>query len=123
MNCVVYPSQLRYGTVSNMHFVAVSRCLDLYVIIILEIGKHNILSFLSRRIDDDRGKAYELGQSCVKCMRGILTCWMRQTENVENFKKGQHPKFALHSKFHLETGAEILSSDDYGHLQVSCAVY
>ncbi|XP_026682432.1 probable phosphorylase b kinase regulatory subunit beta isoform X3 [Diaphorina citri] len=28
-----------------------------------------------RRIDDDRGKSYELGQSAVKCMRGILECW------------------------------------------------
>lgn len=71
-----------------------------------------------RRIDDDRGKAYELGQSCVKCMRGILTCWMRQTERVENFKKGQQPKYALHSKFHLMTGEEVLSTDDYGHLQI-----
>ncbi|XP_042207580.1 probable phosphorylase b kinase regulatory subunit beta isoform X3 [Homarus americanus] len=71
-----------------------------------------------RRIDDDRGKAYELGQSCVKCMRGILNCWMRQTENVENFKKGQNPKYALHSKFHLKTGKEVVSSDDYGHLQI-----
>ncbi|KAK7002162.1 hypothetical protein SK128_008210 [Halocaridina rubra] len=71
-----------------------------------------------RRIDDDRGKAYELGQSCVKCMRGILTCWMRQTERVENFKKGQHPKYALHSKFQLRTGEEVISADDYGHLQI-----
>ncbi|CAL4197959.1 unnamed protein product, partial [Meganyctiphanes norvegica] len=71
-----------------------------------------------RRIDDDRGKAYELGQSCVKCMRGILMCWMRQTEQVEHFKKGQQPKYALHSKFHLITGEEVISNDDYGHLQL-----
>ncbi|KAG0711404.1 putative phosphorylase b kinase regulatory subunit beta [Chionoecetes opilio] len=71
-----------------------------------------------RRIDDDRGKAYELGQSCVKCMRGILTCWMRQCKHVENFKKGQQPKFALHAKFHLLTGEEVISSDEYGHLQI-----
>ena len=38
------------------------------------------LLFYFRRIDDDRGKAYELGQSSVKCMRGILFCWMRQAE-------------------------------------------
>ncbi|KAK4321576.1 hypothetical protein Pmani_007646 [Petrolisthes manimaculis] len=71
-----------------------------------------------RRIDDDRGKAYELGQSCVKCMRGILMCWMRQTSQVENFKKGQQPKYALHAKFHLITGEAIISSDAYGHLQI-----
>ncbi|MCL4124235.1 UNVERIFIED_CONTAM: hypothetical protein GTU68_045867, partial [Idotea baltica] len=71
-----------------------------------------------RRIDDDRGKAYELGQSCVKCMRGILNCWMRQTDKVEKFKKGQHPKYALHSKFHPLTGGEVYSSEEYGHLQI-----
>lgn len=31
-----------------------------------------------RRIDDDRGKSHELGQSAVKTMRGILECWIRQ---------------------------------------------
>ena len=30
-----------------------------------------------RRIDDDRGKSYELGQSAVKAMRGILECWIK----------------------------------------------
>ncbi|XP_064114166.1 probable phosphorylase b kinase regulatory subunit beta isoform X2 [Macrobrachium nipponense] len=71
-----------------------------------------------RRIDDDHGKAYELGQSCVKCMRGVLNCWMRQTERVEKFKKGQQPTYALHSKFHLITGGEVLSTGQYGHLQI-----
>ncbi|XP_037781259.1 probable phosphorylase b kinase regulatory subunit beta isoform X1 [Penaeus monodon] len=71
-----------------------------------------------RRIDDDRGKAYELGQSCVKCMRGILMCWMRQSEKVEMFKQGQQPKYALHAKFNLLTGEEVISTDDYGHLQI-----
>ncbi|XP_069983940.1 probable phosphorylase b kinase regulatory subunit beta isoform X4 [Penaeus vannamei] len=71
-----------------------------------------------RRIDDDRGKAYELGQSCVKCMRGILMCWMRQSEKVERFKQGQQPKYALHAKFNLLTGEEVISTRDYGHLQI-----
>ncbi|ROT72681.1 putative phosphorylase b kinase regulatory subunit beta isoform X1 [Penaeus vannamei] len=70
------------------------------------------------RIDDDRGKAYELGQSCVKCMRGILMCWMRQSEKVERFKQGQQPKYALHAKFNLLTGEEVISTRDYGHLQM-----
>lgn len=42
--------------------------------------KNAIFFSYCRRIDDDRGKAYELGQSAVKCMRGILFCWMRQAE-------------------------------------------
>uniref|UniRef100_A0A0A9Y8S2 Phosphorylase b kinase regulatory subunit n=2 Tax=Lygus hesperus TaxID=30085 RepID=A0A0A9Y8S2_LYGHE len=71
-----------------------------------------------RRIDDDRGKSYELGQSAVKCMRGILQCWIKQSIRVEEFKKNQSEKFSLHSKFHLDTGAEIYSDEDYNHLQI-----
>ncbi|GIY24034.1 hypothetical protein CEXT_48202 [Caerostris extrusa] len=75
-----------------------------------------------KRIDDDRGKAYELGQSAVKCMRGILFCWMRQAEEkLEKYKMNQCPEFALHSRFHLETGQPLEGDNDlesYGHLQL-----
>ncbi|XP_076321382.1 putative phosphorylase b kinase regulatory subunit beta isoform X1 [Tachypleus tridentatus] len=72
-----------------------------------------------KRIDDDRGKAYDLGQSVVKCMRGILFCWMRQSkEKMESFKMNQCPKHALHSKFSLHTGQMVVSDDEYGHLQI-----
>ena len=42
-----------------------------------------------KRIDDDQGKSYELGQSVVIGVRGILSAWMRQAEKVEAFKSGQ----------------------------------
>ncbi|XP_065353861.1 probable phosphorylase b kinase regulatory subunit beta isoform X1 [Cloeon dipterum] len=71
-----------------------------------------------RRIDDDRGKSYELGQSAVKCMRGILVCWIKQASRVEKFKKNQSLKNALHCKFHLMTGAEVYTEDEYNHLQI-----
>ncbi|KAI8125814.1 putative phosphorylase b kinase regulatory subunit beta [Lucilia cuprina] len=71
-----------------------------------------------RRIDDDRGKSYELGQSTVKCMRGILECWIKQAPRVELFKQRQSNQHALHSKFHLHTGEEIYSDDFYNHLQI-----
>ncbi|XP_042909770.1 probable phosphorylase b kinase regulatory subunit beta isoform X3 [Parasteatoda tepidariorum] len=72
-----------------------------------------------KRIDDDRGKAYELGQSTVKCMRGILFCWMRQAEEkLEKYKTNQCPEHALHSKFHLETGQPLENDEEYGHLQL-----
>lgn len=74
-----------------------------------------------KRIDDDRGKAYELGQSAVKCMRGILFCWMRQAEEkLEKYKMNQCPEFALHSKFHLETGQPLDENvlGEYSHLQL-----
>ncbi|XP_059481695.1 probable phosphorylase b kinase regulatory subunit beta isoform X2 [Neocloeon triangulifer] len=71
-----------------------------------------------RRIDDDRGKSYELGQSAVKCMRGILECWIKQAPRVEQFKKNQSLQHALHCKFHLTTGAQIFAENEYNHLQI-----
>ncbi|XP_053690854.1 probable phosphorylase b kinase regulatory subunit beta isoform X1 [Sabethes cyaneus] len=71
-----------------------------------------------RRIDDDRGKSYELGQSAVKCMRGVLECWIKQAHRVEKFKSRQCAVNALHCKFHLNTGEEIYSDDKYNHLQI-----
>lgn len=71
-----------------------------------------------RRIDDDRGKSYELGQSSVKCMRGILECWIKQASRIELFKKNQCNKHALHCKFHLITGDTIYTDDEYTHLQI-----
>lgn len=71
-----------------------------------------------RRIDDDRGKSYELGQSTVKCMRGILECWIKQAPRVELFKQRQSNRHALHCKFQLHTGEEIYSDEKYNHLQI-----
>ncbi|XP_044266154.1 probable phosphorylase b kinase regulatory subunit beta isoform X5 [Tribolium madens] len=71
-----------------------------------------------RRIDDDRGKSYELGQSAVKCMRGILECWIKQASRIELFKKNQCNIHALHVKFHLTTGNEVYTDDSYSHLQI-----
>lgn len=71
-----------------------------------------------RRIDDDRGKSYELGQAAVKCMRGILECWIRQADRVERFKKHQCNANALHVKFHLTTGDEVFPDEEYNHLQI-----
>lgn len=34
------------------------------------------------KIDNDQGRAHELGQSAIKCMRGILICWMKQAKKV-----------------------------------------
>ncbi|CAK1550086.1 unnamed protein product [Leptosia nina] len=71
-----------------------------------------------RRIDDDRGKSHELGQSTVKCMRGILECWIKQASRVEAFKTRQSAAHALHVKFHLTTGEPVLDDSEYHHLQI-----
>jgi phosphorylase kinase alpha/beta subunit len=51
-------------------------------------------------------------------MRGILECWVKQAPRVEKFKKNQSSKHALHCKFHLVTGAEVYTDEEYNHLQV-----
>lgn len=73
-----------------------------------------------RRLDDDRGKSHELGQSVVACMRGILHSWLRQSRKLELWKSGQSASVALHTIVGLHTGQEILSTAHYHHLQLDC---
>lgn len=88
---------------------------------LVECVYHMLISkyFLLRKIDDNGGKAYELGQTTVFGLQGILACWMRQSNNLEAFKQQQHPNHALHVYFDLDTGFEVLPIEEYGHLQVS----
>ncbi|KAL8575938.1 hypothetical protein ACOMHN_027336 [Nucella lapillus] len=69
-----------------------------------------------KRVDDDRGRAHELGQASVKCMRGILFCWLRQADRVELFK--QSAKTALHSVFDMVTGDAVYTDAEFNHLQI-----
>lgn len=78
------------------------------------------LSLAYRKIDDDQGRTYELGQAAVKCMRGIMFCWMRQADKVELFKHSQSAKTALHSKFHIVSGSPVAGDEEYKHLQIDC---
>ncbi|UJR13940.1 hypothetical protein I4U23_000943 [Adineta vaga] len=73
------------------------------------------------KIDNDQGRAHELGQAAVKCMRGILLCWMKQSKKVEVFKSEQSPRDALHSKFNVLNGNEVEGADEVGQLQI-CAI-
>ncbi|KAF3817861.1 hypothetical protein GH733_013148 [Mirounga leonina] len=40
------------------------------------------LALAYRRIDDDKGRTHELEHSAIKCMRGILYCYMRQADKI-----------------------------------------
>lgn len=51
-------------------------------------------------------------------MRGILECWIKQADRIELFKKNQCNAHALHVKFHLITGDQIFTDDEYHHLQI-----
>ncbi|KAM9410362.1 phosphorylase b kinase regulatory subunit beta isoform 3-T4 [Pholidichthys leucotaenia] len=76
------------------------------------------LAMAYRRIDDDLGRTHELEHSAIKCMRGILYCYMRQAHKVEEFKQDPSPMKCLHSVFHVDTGDEVQAYEDYHHLQI-----
>ncbi|XP_017314034.1 phosphorylase b kinase regulatory subunit beta isoform X1 [Ictalurus punctatus] len=76
------------------------------------------LALAYRRIDDDMGRTHELEHSAIKCMRGILYCYMRQADKVEKFKQDPSPYTCLHSVFNVHTGDEIYSYKQYSHLQI-----
>ncbi|MGH0121464.1 UNVERIFIED_CONTAM: hypothetical protein FKN15_009117 [Acipenser sinensis] len=77
------------------------------------------LALAYRRIDDDKGRTHELEHCTIKCMRGILYCYMRQADKVEQFKKDPSHSKCLHSVFNIHTGDEVLTYDAYCHLQVA----
>ncbi|CAB3256643.1 unnamed protein product [Arctia plantaginis] len=68
--------------------------------------------------DEDRAKTYELEQSCVKLMRGLLMAMMQQKEKVEKFKSTQHPMDSLHAKYSSTTGRTVVKDTEWGHLQI-----
>ncbi|KAJ3323184.1 hypothetical protein HDU93_003034, partial [Gonapodya sp. JEL0774] len=76
------------------------------------------LALAYKRLDDDTGRAYELEQSTVKCMRGLLFSMMRQAHKVEKFKHTQNPMDSLHAKYNTQTGDTVVADWEWGHLQV-----
>ncbi|XP_054603437.2 phosphorylase b kinase regulatory subunit alpha, skeletal muscle isoform isoform X7 [Nothobranchius furzeri] len=68
--------------------------------------------------DEDKAKAYELEQSVVKLMRGVLQCIMRQLDKVEKFKYSRSTSDSLHAKYNTRTCAPVVGDDEWGHLQV-----
>lgn len=68
--------------------------------------------------DEDRAKSYELEQSCVKLMRGLLMAMMQQKEKVEKFKITQNPLDSLHAKYSSRNGQTVVKDNEWGHLQV-----
>lgn len=68
--------------------------------------------------DEDRAKAYELEQSCVKLMRGLLMAMMQQKDKVEKFKITQNPSDSLHAKYSCRNGQTVVGDEEWGHLQI-----
>ncbi|XP_019849301.1 PREDICTED: phosphorylase b kinase regulatory subunit beta-like [Amphimedon queenslandica] len=76
------------------------------------------LSRAYSHIGYDEGRVFELQQSAVKCMRGILFCYMRQANKLESFKKDRTKQNALHSRFDCTTGNLVMDDNSWGHLQI-----
>ena len=77
------------------------------------------LALAYRKVDEDQqGRGYELEQSVVKLMRGLLLCMMRQSNKVERFKETQDLMDALHAKYDTHTGQAVVRDDEWGHLQI-----
>uniref|UniRef100_A0A8C2DY19 Phosphorylase b kinase regulatory subunit n=1 Tax=Cyprinus carpio TaxID=7962 RepID=A0A8C2DY19_CYPCA len=76
------------------------------------------LALAYRRIDDDMGRTHELEHSAIKCMRGIMYCYMQQSDKVEKFKQDPSPFTCLHSIFNVQTGDEVYSNEEYSHVQI-----
>ncbi|XP_067642162.1 probable phosphorylase b kinase regulatory subunit alpha isoform X7 [Eurosta solidaginis] len=68
--------------------------------------------------DEDRAKCYELEQSCVKLMRGLLMAMMNQKDKVERFKMTQNPLDSLHAKYSSKNGQPVVGDAEWGHLQI-----
>lgn len=68
--------------------------------------------------DEDRAKAYELEQSCVKLMRGLLMAMLMQKDKVERFKTSQNPLDSLHAKYSSKNGQIVVRDDEWGNYVV-----
>lgn len=76
------------------------------------------LALAYRKIDGDDGRGFELEQSCIKLMRGLLISMMKQAHKVEAFKQTQALHDALHAKYDTETGDPVVGDHAWGHLQI-----
>lgn len=76
------------------------------------------LALAYRKIDQDKGRTYELEHSVIKLMRGLLFAMMRQANKVEQFKHTQSHLDALHAKYNTQTGDIVVGDGEWGHLQL-----
>ncbi|MGB3759032.1 MAG: glycoside hydrolase family 15 protein, partial [Rivularia sp. (in: cyanobacteria)] len=76
------------------------------------------LALAYRKVDEEKGRTYELEHSVIKLMRGLLFSMMRQALKVEKFKHTQSLADALHAKYNTATGDIVVGDDEWGHLQL-----
>ncbi len=71
-----------------------------------------------RKLGVQDHRTYELQQSTIRLMRGLLAAMMRQSPKVERFKVTQSPMDALHAKYDTHTGSTVVGDGEWGHLQI-----
>ncbi len=76
------------------------------------------LALAYRRAGTDPATTYELEQSCIRLMRGLLRSMMQQSNKVEYFKKSLALHDALHAKYDTQTGGTVVADHEWGHLQI-----
>ena len=76
------------------------------------------LALAYRKTGERSDRTYELEQSVVKLMRGLLIAMMRQAQKVEKFKHTQDPMDALHAKYDTRSGSVVVGDHEWGHLQL-----
>ncbi len=63
-------------------------------------------------------RVFELEQSVLALMRGLLRSMMGQAAKVERFKADQDLLDALHAKYDTATGQPVVADNAWGHLQL-----
>ena len=76
------------------------------------------LGMAYRHVDSADARAYELEQSTIKNMRGLLAAMMRQADRIERFKSSNQPIDALHAKYNTANGESVVGDAEWGHLQL-----
>jgi phosphorylase kinase alpha/beta subunit len=76
------------------------------------------LSLAMKKDPTLKSQQFELEQSTIKLMRGLLRSMMLQSEKVERFKSSLALHDALHAKYDTTTGAIVVADHEWGHLQI-----
>lgn len=82
------------------------------------------LSMAYKSVESDNGRQFELEQTAVKVMRGVLTSLMYQAKRIEDYKRDPCPAHAIRAYFDWNTGqeyqipAEVVSYNSDHHLQL-----
>lgn len=76
------------------------------------------LAFAWRREGSKPQRVFELEESVLALMRGLLRALMGQATKVERFKQSLKPFDALHAKYNTATGQPVVADNAWGHLQL-----